>query len=565
MRRLVMIGAALGVSAAPLLPWSSAAAHPLGNFSINHAHALTIDSDRIVDRAVVDFAEIPTAQRAFDVDTDDDGVFTPVELERYGLAQCTALRDAVELTVDGEPTAFDIERTEYTRPIGQAGLATGRLECLFVAELRLEGPTAIDLVDRFESDRVGWHEITATGDGVTLISPSVPAVSPTDGLRTYPTDLLASPLDVRDVELSVVPGASSSPVAAVDAAGGGAALIKGGPFADAVERIGGTFNDLVGRRDLTLGVGLLAVMLAMILGASHALLPGHGKTVMAAYIAGRQGSARDAVLVGATVTGTHTGGVLVLGLVLTLSTSIAGESVIGWLGLVSGAMIAVLGASLLWSAAHHRPVGHGHRHGGHGHGHHGHGHHGHHDHHGHGHGNGHGHHAGAHALSEQVRAAAGGGSTLMLIAPVAHAPVMTSASARVGVATIDATDPQFPSEVGDRQSSQRVSRRGLVGMGIAGGLVPSPSALIVLLSAIALGRTAFGVLLVIGYGLGMAATLTAAGLVLVRVRDRVQRRQAGGRVSRLATRWMRIAPFATATLVVLVGLGVATRSLTQLG
>lgn len=101
-------------------------------------------------------------------------------------------------------------------------------------------------------------------------------------------------------------------------------------------------------------------------------------------------------------------------------------------------------------------------------------------------------------------------------------------------------------------------------MGIAGGLVPSPSALVVLLSAIALGRTAFGVLLVIGYGLGMAATLTAAGLLLVRVRDRVQRRQRQGVMSRAAARWMRFAPFATATLVVVVGLGIAVRSATSI-
>jgi len=109
-----------------------------------------------------------------------------------------------------------------------------------------------------------------------------------------------------------------------------------------------------------------------------------------------------------------------------------------------------------------------------------------------------------------------------------------------------------------------MSRRGLVGMGIAGGLVPSPSALIVLLSAIALGRTFFGVLLVIGYGLGMAGTLTAAGLLLVRVRDRIERRQSTGRFSRVAARWIRIAPSATAILVVVVGLGVAIRSLGRL-
>ena len=127
-----------------------------------------------------------------------------------------------------------------------------------------------------------------------------------------------------------------------------------------------TFDDLIGRRDLTLGVGLLAIALALVLGASHALLPGHGKTVMAAYIAGRQGSVRDAVIVGATVTGTHTGGVLVLGLALTLSTSLAGETVLGWLGVASGVLVAVLGVGLLLSAARHRGTGlfgHGHTHG----------------------------------------------------------------------------------------------------------------------------------------------------------------------------------------------------------
>src|SRR5207248_1135201 len=71
-------------------------------------------------------------------------------------------------------------------------------------------------------------------------------------------------------------------------------------------------------------------------------------------------------------------------------------------------------------------------------------------------------------------------------------------------------------------------RLGLVGMGVAGGLVPSPSALVVLLGAIALGRTWFGVLLVVAYGLGMAATLTGAGLVLLRARRALDRR-AGAR------------------------------------
>ena len=109
----------------------------------------------------------------------------------------------------------------------------------------------------------------------------------------------------------------------------------------------------------------------------------------------------------------------------------------------------------------------------------------------------------------------------------------------------------------------QVSRRSLVGMGVAGGLVPSPSALVVLLSAIALGRTAFGVLLVVGYGVGMATTLTAAGLLLVRVRDRLQHRTSG-RMGAAAARWQRVSPYLTASLVLVVGVGLAARSLGQL-
>ncbi|MFB7556626.1 urease accessory protein UreH domain-containing protein [Streptomyces brevispora] len=98
------------------------------------------------------------------------------------------------------------------------------------------------------------------------------------------------------------------------------------------------------------------------------------------------------------------------------------------------------------------------------------------------------------------------------------------------------------------------SRTGLIGMGIAGGLVPSPSALVVLLGAVALGRTAFGVLLVVGYGLGMAVTLTLAGLLLVRLRDRFEAR--ADKYARLRAPFARLAgigPAASAALVLAVG------------
>jgi nickel/cobalt exporter len=525
-------------------------AHPLGNFSVNHSHTLVLQPDRITDEAVVDFAEIPTTQAARTIDADGDGETTSLELTRFGATTCASVRDAATLLVDSAIRPFTVVSSSFAYEPGQAGLPTSRLECVLEAVLDISSTHTVSLDDSFEPDRVGWHEIIAIGDGVRLIDSPVPEVSGTETLRTYPTDLLASPLDVRKVVLSVGPptGEVTHPVPVDAPPESRTSLIRGGPFADVVDRITRTFEGLIGRRDLTLGVGLLAVALAMILGASHALLPGHGKTVMAAYIAGRQGSGRDAVIVGATVTATHTGGVLLLGLALTLSTALAGEVVLAWLGVASGLLIAALGTSLLVGAIRHRPQSHGHHHGPGGHGHH-------HPHgHNHGHAQDHGHEQGHDGVG--------------LVVPESRRMQLSAVAVldheRVVPMVLDVSDPHSHDNP-VRTPPAYVTRRGLIGMGVAGGLVPSPSALIVLLSAIALGRTAFGVLLVIGYGLGMAATLTAAGLFLVRVRDRYRRRHAEGRgrAQALARRWTAIIPYSTAALVMVVGLGLAIRSVSS--
>ncbi|MEU2616368.1 sulfite exporter TauE/SafE family protein [Micromonospora sp. NPDC007271] len=259
--------------------------------------------------------------------------------------------------------------------------------------------------------------------------------------------------------------------------------------------------------------GILGVALALLLGAGHAMLPGHGKTVMAAYIAGRRGTYRDALTVGATVTTTHTAGVLAVGLLLTTATTLAGETLLGWLGTLSSLLIASIGASLLASAAtarprrkepqelvlagpakpeevlHHHNSSGTHAHGGHG------------DSHSHGH-HSHDHYSHRHGLR------------------------------RAG---------------------------GLVGLGVANGILPSPSALIVLLGAVALGRTWFGVILVFAYGLGMAATLTLAGLLLVRLHRRLTSRLEH-RVGNWADRLTTATPILTASLVLAVGVILTLRA-----
>ncbi|MEU5696630.1 High-affinity nickel-transporter [Actinosynnema sp. NPDC020468] len=450
---VVVLGVALGV----LLTPSKASAHPLGDFTVNHYHGVTVRPDRVDVRAIVDLAEIPTLQEH------------PSTVDGYADRECAEVARTTGVEVDGRSTPARVRSAVLESPVGQAGLPTTRLTCA------LEVPASggrIVVRDSYRPDRIGWREMTAAGAGVTITS-SAPTASVSGELRAYPDDLLADPPDVREVALTATPGGSTP------------AGTPGGAEDSLLTKATKAFTGLVGDRDLTPWVGILAVLLALLLGASHAALPGHGKTVIAAYLAGRAGTPRDALVVGATVTLTHTAGVLVLGLVISASSTLAGESALRWLGVASGALVAAVGAFLVVTtvrrtrdtaapgSGHERGHGHGHGHGT-----------------ALGHGHGHGH---------------------------------------------------------------RLHRAGLVGMGVAGGLVPSPSALVVLLGAIALGRTWFGVLLVLGYGLGMAVTLTAVGLLLVRLRDRLHA------VERFRDRFTAL-PALTASLVLVVGLGLTVRS-----
>jgi ABC-type nickel/cobalt efflux system permease component RcnA len=260
-----------------------------------------------------------------------------------------------------------------------------------------------------------------------------------------------------------------------------------------VDRVTAAFTGLVGERSRSAGFAVVAVLVAVVLGGAHALAPGHGKTVMAAYLVGLRGTLRQAVTIGATVTITHTAGVLLLGVVLSTTRAVASERLYSWLGLASGLLLAAVGVGLLVRAR----TGHTHSHGpgrSHSHG----------RDHDHPHGSDHGH-------PHDRRAAA-----------------------------------------------PPLGRRGLVVLGLAGGLVPSPSAVVVLLGGIALGQAWFGVALVLAYGLGMAATLTGVGLLLAGLRTRMDRRlhlPAGPLLTRLG----RLLPAVSGSVIVLVGVAVAVR------
>ncbi|MFJ3546481.1 nickel/cobalt transporter [Streptomyces rubiginosohelvolus] len=547
-RSLTTLAAGALVAVASVASAPAATAHPLGNFSVNHHTGLVLRPDRIDAHIVVDHAEISALQQRSGIDTDHDGKVSDDESRVHAEKTCSDLSGQLHLSVGGTQAEWRRSSATLVYENGEAGLRTSRLTCSLTSPADLTEPADIQAETDYDTRRVGWHEMTATGQGVRITGTDVPATSTTRELRQYPADPLASPLDQRSATLRSEPGQGQAAVPAVVADLPGAGVIGG-----VLAKVTGAFDSLVGAREITLPVGLLALFLALVLGASHAAMPGHGKTIMAAYLAGRRGTRRDAVTVGATVTLTHTAGVLVLGLALPVSTHLAGETVLMWLGAASGLLVTGIGLWLLTGAVRGRPQHNHHHHGpGHSHSHsHSHSHHGH----GHGHVHHHDHDHGVYSPHHH--------------GPVAPASARDSAptgelQATTAVATL--TPPDHEHQPANTSTAPRDARRpnrtGLIGMGIAGGLVPSPSALVVLLGAVALGRTAFGVLLVIGYGLGMAATLTLAGLLLVRLRERIESHDRARtlRHNPVLRNLVRTGPVITSVLVIAVGLGLTLRA-----
>jgi len=430
--------------------------------------------------------------------------------------------------------ALAVQSSDLVFQPGQAGLSTLRLACSVSAPTgaRGGGQHRVTYTSANYTDRAGWREITAVGDGATLVASDVPAASVSDRLARYPQNLLASPLDQRTATLVVRPGGPAAATADVPA--------RVSPLPRGVDGATRAFTSFVSRHDLTVGFAVLAFAASVFLGAVHAFAPGHGKTVMAAYLVGQKGSFRQAMAVALTVTATHTAGVLALGIAISTSAVVAPERVYPWLGAASGILLALLGLGFLRRIVvrsrrpHEAATGHGHEHG-HEHRDHGHGYDL--DHRGHGHDHGHEHGHLGHGHDHDNPHAHGG-----------HAHTHGGHVHRHGPAATD----------------QLVTRKGLLAMGFVGGLLPSPSAVVVLLGAVALGRTWFGVLLVVAYGLGMAAALAVTGLVLLRARGALDRRVTRLRANRLLAATTRLLPPATAVFIVTVGLYLTARAAAQL-
>lgn len=264
-------------------------------------------------------------------------------------------------------------------------------------------------------------------------------------------------------------------------------------------------------QNITIQFAIVALIVSFVLGGLHALTPGHGKAVVAAYLVGSKGRVVDAIFLGLVVTFTHTFSVIVLGVILLLAKNrIQHESVVMWLSLISGVLIVGIGGWLLGRNIKQyysgRVQGHSH---GHGHSH-SHGHENDHSH-GHEHDHSHGHvhsHGGGHSHS--------------------HVP------------------------------SDRTGFWGILTLGISGGIVPCVDALLGLLFAISLNKITWGVIILCAFSLGLAAVLVAIGILMVLAKPMIERFTGEGI-------WLKRMPIISASVVIILGAVLVFKALTVVG
>ena len=439
---------------------------------------------------------------------------------------------------------------EIIFPEGAGGLPTLKIGVVYKGKLPGGAGAAYVLGYRDNNfpGRAGWKEIIAVaGLGVKLLDSSVPETDRSTRLSDYPTDLLNSPpqqLEAR-VGFAVTPlptaadnSSSASKPAIAKSETAPTETSKAGSNRSPRETLPTTsieqansdltakyptaarslqlkansqatprssFTEIMARKELGWGIILAALAVAAGLGAFHALEPGHGKTLVAAYLVGSRGTIRHAVLLGLIVTAAHTAGVYMLGgITLYASKYIVPERLYPWLGALSGVMIAALGLILLvrryqgrvglLEQSQHHPGAHDHSA------------HGHHDHDERDHARWHHHHHGGHAHHHH-------------------------------------------------EVNQAVSLKQLLALGISGGIVPCPAALVVLLGAVAMQRIGFGLLLIVAFSVGLAAVLIAVGMLMVYARQFMARFQGEGQWT---TRWL---PITSSAFILLAGIALTWQAL----
>ncbi len=507
-----------------LLP-AAALAHPMGNFSVNHYTKIDLQQDRLRLRYFIDLAEIPTyqeLQQGSITATRDDPAVT-----RYIARRGAEFGHGLSLTLNGTPVPLRLRSSDVIFPPGAGGLPTMKMGFVYEAAYPPNANrmhATLHFADANYEGHTGWKEIVAAASAGSLLKATVPAKDRSAELTDYPTDLLSSPPQVLEatLEVSLPPAAPLAPAAPHVAL----AAVHPAPASIAVPVVlvpatqpqspavaapqpetlrpnqqqtpRNRFTELITAQHLSPWFLFTAALIAMGLGALHALEPGHGKTIVAAYLVGSRGTARHAVLLGLIVTAAHTAGVFALGAItLYASRYIVPEQLYPWLGVLSGITIAGLGCYMLLRRLTGTATDHSHAEGS----------------------------LHTHWFGRQR-------------------PAETT------------TEPGVQQVATAVQTAKKsVSLIQLFTLGITGGIIPCPAALIVLLSAFALHRIALGFFLIVAFSFGLAAVLIGFGMMMVYARRFMAHLQVDGP---LTTRWL---PVASSAFITLLGFGITLQAL----
>lgn len=492
----------------------------MGNFSVSHYSRIDVGPAQLHIDYVLDLAEIPTLELTQKWNLSASA--PKPELEQHAIQEARQWAKNLEVTVDGKRLAPRFESAHLTVSDGAGNMPVYRIAAKLSVAAK---PGQLKFRDLNYPDRTGWKEIVVKpADGAVLRSSDAPAEDKSSALTAYPQDPTLAPPQLLAAAASWT---APAPVAEV-------AVPAPAPPAPVIEKAvtppgsaapgnvvrGDFLSQLLGRKDITWGLILLGIGVAFVLGGTHALSPGHGKTMVAAYLVGAKGTFRHALILGGTVTFTHTISVFALGFVtLFLSRYILPQTLYPILGGISGVTIVWLGATLLYKRVHrlmhhHHEHAHTHSHAhaavaGHSHDH-GHDHHHHHDH-------GHDHHHHDHPHDHEHDHGPGGHS---------HVP------------------------------EGEISLGSLLALGASGGLVPCPTGLVLLLSSIAIGRIGLGLTLLTAFSAGLAVVLTGIGLLVVYAKQWLPESQKAA-----SSPFFRIVPVFSALAILIIGIMMTAVSL----
>ena len=498
----------------------------LGNFTINQFCGLTLAGNSIDVHYAVVYGQLPALRELHNADADANGVTTQAERDAYVGTLAPGFADGLALVVDGVRVPLRASRWTSSLPTEQGGFSL-RVDVDFTAPVpSTAAKHTVEFSNQNYPGRIGWHEIAVNpAAGIAVYDTDAYSTSVTQGL-TQALQVLpeTGPLNERTVRMTMT-GAGMPPGAhAIEPRPPRAApSVKSGANAAAASSPGASQNtwisqktralvDAISSPQLQPGVAMWALFAALILGAVHALSPGHGKTIVGAYLIGSRGTPRHAMFLGFTVTVTHTLGVFVLGFAtLYASRFIVPERLFPILSLISAVLVLGMGVVLLVQRGL--------------------------------------------AASRVLRPLSAQGATVFF--PVAAAAASPGSGHGVLLARPHAHEHNhgggmhshggsMHSHLPPGAAGERVSWKSLLTLGISGGLVPCPSAMVLLLAAIALNKTAYGMLLVVVFSVGLAITLTLVGLAFLYARNRFHKPNS-------TARWTQWLPVLSAAAITLVG------------